>query len=94
MNTRLTNAFKEIIIGNKEGDTSRMRKGQEQIQKLTEEIIRFNSKVPPNLVFIPDIDRLQDQAKMELYTDYRLEKQNKKFFNEKRNLRIRLGLDG
>lgn len=46
MNARITNAYVEIIQGSKEGDTSRMRRGQATIQELTNEIIRFNSKVP------------------------------------------------
>ena len=94
MNARITNAYVEIIQGSKEGDTSRMRRGQATIQELTNEIIRFNSKVPPNLVFTPDLERLYDSALQAVNPPYRLEKQNRKLFNEKRQMRILLGLDG
>jgi hypothetical protein len=94
MNARITNAYVEIIQGSKEGDTSRMRRGQATIQELTNEIIRFNSKVPPNLVFTPDLERLYDSALQAVNPSYRLEKQNRKLFNEKRQMRILLGLDG
>ena len=94
MNARITNAYVEIIQGERTGDTSRMHKGQETIEELTKEIIKFNSRVPPTQVFVPDLERLYDQALQAVMPNYRIEKQDRQLFNEKRNMRMLLGLDG
>ena len=93
MNARITNAYRDIILAQKEGDTSRILKAQAEIQELTKDIMKFNSKVPPHMVFTPDLERLFDQALQAVYPNYRLEKGGIKNYNEKRNIRIRLGLD-
>jgi len=94
MNARITNAYVEIIQGERTGDTSRMNKGQEVIEELTREIIKFNSRVPPTQVFVPDLARLYDQALQAVMPNYRIEKQDRELFNEKLNMRMLLGLDG
>lgn len=93
MNARITNAYRDIILAQKEGDTSRVLDAQVKIQEITKDIIKFNSKVPPHMVFTPDLERLFDQALQAVYPNYRLEKGGIKNYNEKRNIRIRLGLD-
>ena len=93
MNARITNAYRDIILAQKEGDTSRILDAQAKIQEITKDIIKFNSKVPPHMVFTPDLERLFDQALQAVYPNYRLEKGGIKNYNEKRNIRIRLGLD-
>ena len=91
MNARITNAYVEIIQGERTGDTSRMHKGQETIEELTKEIIKFNSRVPPTQVFVPDLERLYDQALQAVMPNYRIEKQDRQLFNEKRNMRMLWG---
>lgn len=93
INARITNAYRDIILAQKEGDTSRILKAQAEIQEITKDIMKFNSKVPPHMVFTPDLERLFDQALQAVYPNYRLEKGGIKNYNEKRNIRIRLGLD-
>ena len=93
MNARITNAYRDIILAQKEGDTSRILKAQAEIQEITKDIMKFNSKVPPHMVFTPDLERLFDQALQAVYPNYRLEKGGIKNYNEKRNIRIRLGLE-
>jgi hypothetical protein len=93
INARITNAYRDIILAQKEGDTSKILEAQAKIQELTKDIIKFNSKVPPHMVFTPDLERLFDQALQAVYPNYRLEKGGIKNYNEKRNIRIRLGLD-
>ena len=62
MNARVTNAFRDIIIGNRRGDKSLSMAGQKKVNELTRELYKWNSSVDPRDAIFIDLNRLWDEA--------------------------------
>ena len=62
MNAKITNAFRDILIGNKNGDKELSISGQQRVNELTRELYKWNSSVDPKDAIFVDINRLWDEA--------------------------------
>jgi hypothetical protein len=62
MNAKITNAFRDIIIGNRRGDKSLSIAGQKKVNELTRELYKWNSSVDPMDAIFIDLNRLWDEA--------------------------------
>ena len=62
MNAKITNAFRDILIGNKNGDKELSISGQQRVNELTRELYKWNSSVDPKDAIFVNIDRLWDEA--------------------------------
>ncbi len=47
MNAQLTNAYRDIIMGNKKNDSALSLRGQKKINELTREFYKWNSTLDP-----------------------------------------------
>tara|TARA_R110000772_G_scaffold268625_1_gene396872 strand:+ start:1856 stop:9493 length:7638 start_codon:yes stop_codon:yes gene_type:complete len=71
MNAQITNAIRDILIGNKNRDSSLTLSGQEKINDLTRDLYAWNSEqLPEDMIFI-DMDRLWDQALLSVNPGFR-----------------------
>jgi len=62
MNAKLTNAYRDIILGNKKGDSALSLSGQKRINELTRELYKWNSSVDPMDAIYIDLNRVWDEA--------------------------------
>ena len=61
-NAQITNAYRDILIGNKKGDSDLVLDAQQRIQDLTRELYKWNSKQKPADMIFVELDRLWDEA--------------------------------
>lgn len=62
MNAQVTNAFRDIIMANKNGDKDKSMKAQLEVNELTRELYKWNSSVDPMDMITIDVSRLWQQA--------------------------------
>ena len=62
MSAQITNAFRDILIGNKNNDSELSIAGQQRVNELTRELYKWNSSVDPKDAIFVNIDRLWDEA--------------------------------
>ena len=62
MSAQITNAFRDILIGNKNNDSELSMGGQQKVNELTRELYKWNSSVDPKDAIFVDINRLWDAA--------------------------------
>ena len=62
MNAKLTNAYRDIILGNSKGDSALSLSGQQRINELTRELYKWNSSVDPMDAIYIDLNRAWDEA--------------------------------
>ena len=62
MNAKLTNAYRDIILGNRKGDSALSLSGQQRVNELTRELYKWNSSVDPMDAIYIDLNRAWDEA--------------------------------
>ena len=92
-NAQISNAYRSIIIGGMRYDADMVNEGQQELEDLMADIMDYNSNKPPQLVFIPDLSRLYQEAMKAVHPEFRISQTNKKLYAEKKLLREALGLD-
>jgi len=93
LNARITNAYRDIIIGGMKHDGRLINEGQQALADAMADLYDHNSNNPPHLVYFPDIRSLHREALKAVYPQYRIATENKKLIGEKRKVRLSLGLD-
>jgi hypothetical protein len=93
INSRITNAYVDIIQGGLQHDGVKMNEGQQKIHDILMDLMDWNSTQPYHLQFTPDIRSLHAEAMMAVFPNYRLIKKNRKTYWIKKNTRLALGLD-
>ena len=89
MNAQLTNAYRDIIMGNKKNDSALSLKGQQKINELTRELYKWNSSVDPKDAIYIDLNRAWDEAIKSANKgarDYSLSPQTKKRMDKFRRM--------
>ena len=89
MNAQLTNAYRDIIIGNKNNDSALSMRGQQKVNELTRELYKWNSSVDPKDAVYIDLDRAWDEAikaSNRSARDYSLSPQTKKRMDKFREM--------
>ena len=93
INSRITNAYVDIIQGGLQHDGVKMNEGQQKIHDILMDLMDWNSTQPYHLQFTPDIKSLHAEAMMAVFPNYRIIKSNRKLAAEKMKVRLALGLD-
>jgi hypothetical protein len=93
INSRITNAYVDIIQGGLQHDGVKMNEGQQKIHDILMDLMDWNSTQPYHLQFTPDIRSLHAEAMMAVFPNYRIIKSNRKLAGEKMKIRLALGLD-
>ena len=71
INAQITNALRDILVGNKTGDSGLSLGGQEKLNELTRALYAWNSEqLPEDMIFV-DMDRLWEQAVLASNPQYR-----------------------
>ena len=92
-NARITNAYRDILIGNKKGDSNLVLDGQQRLQDLTRELYLWNSKqLPSDMIFV-DLDSLWEEAILAYNQAYRQYKLPDNTFAKSKKFRQMYGLD-
>ncbi len=89
MNAQLTNAYRDIIIGNRNNDSALSMRGQQKVNELTRELYKWNSSVDPKDAVYIDLDRAWDEAikaSSRSARDYSLSPQTKKRMDKFREM--------
>jgi len=89
MNAQLTNAYRDIIIGNKNNDSALSMRGQQKVNELTRELYKWNSSVDPKDAVYIDLNRAWDEAikaSNRSARDYSLSPQTKKRMDKFRKM--------
>jgi hypothetical protein len=89
MNAQLTNAYRDIIMGNKKNDSALSLRGQKKINELTRELYKWNSSVDPKDAIYIDLNRAWDEAikaANKPARDYSLSPQTKKRMDKFREM--------
>ena len=92
-NAQITNAYRSIILGGMKYDADMVNEGQQELEDIMADIMDYNANKPPQLVFIPDLSRLYQEAMKAVHPEFRISQTNKKLYAEKKLLRQSLGLD-
>jgi hypothetical protein len=92
-NAQITNAYRSIILGGMRYDADMVNEGQQELEDTMADIMDYNANKPPQLVFIPDLSRLYQEAMKAVHPEFRISQTNKKLYAEKKLLREALGLD-
>ena len=74
VNAQITNAYRDIFLGNKLGDSSMVLKGQEKINEITRDLYKWNNKQDISDMIFLDLNALVQQALEATYNDIRLTK--------------------
>jgi hypothetical protein len=93
INSRITNAYVDIIQGGLQHDGTKINEGQQKIHDILMDLMDWNSTQPYHLQFTPDIRSLHAEAMMAVYPNYRILKSNRKLAAEKMKVRLSYGLD-
>ena len=93
VNAQITNAYRDIFVGSKIGDSSLSAKGQIRLNELTRDLFAWNAKQDIENMIFPDLERLVQEALEAVYNDIRIA--NKSGLNIQKNLTQRkaLGLE-
>ena len=93
VNAQITNAYRNIFVGGNNNDSRLVAKGQEDLDRLYRELVKWNSKQDIQNQIFPDLTALVQQALEATYADIRLTSKDK--LNIMKNLKQRkaLGLD-
>ena len=92
-NAQITNAYRDILIGNKKGDSNLVLDGQQRLQDLTRELYLWNSKqLPSDMIFV-DLDSLWEEAILAYNKAYRQYKLPDNTFAKSKKFRQMYGLD-
>ena len=79
MNSRITQAIQDIIIAQTiTHDSGRADAAQDRLHNLMRDVMKFNQKHGYIYQYIPDIDRLQEEAMKKIFANYRLIKGDQK----------------
>jgi hypothetical protein len=92
-NAQISNAYRSIIIGGMRYNADMVNEGQQELEDIMADIMDYNSNKPPQLVFIPDLSRLYQEAMKAVHPEFRISQTNKKLYTEKKLIREALGLD-
>ena len=92
-NAQISNAYRSIIIGGMRYNADMVNEGQQELEDIMADIMDYNSNKPPQLVFIPDLSRLYQEAMKAVHPEFRISQTNKKLYAEKKLIREALGLD-
>jgi hypothetical protein len=92
-NAQITNAYRDILVGNKKGDSNLVLHGQQRLQDLTRKLYLWNSKqLPSDMIFV-DLDRLWEEAIRASNQAYRQYKLPDNTFIKSKKFRQMYGLD-
>jgi hypothetical protein len=92
-NAQISNAYRSIIIGGMRYNADMVNEGQQELEDIMADIMDYNANKPPQLVFIPDLSRLYQEAMKAVHPEFRISQTNKKLYAEKKLIREALGLD-
>jgi hypothetical protein len=90
INAQITNAYRDIFVGGNVNDSRLMSKGQENLDRLYRELVKWNSKQDIQNQIFPDLTALVQQALEATYADIRLTSTDK--LNIMKNLKQRKAL--
>jgi hypothetical protein len=93
VNAQITNAYRDIFVGSKIGDSSLSADGQIKLNELTRDLFAWNAKQDIENMIFPDLERLVESALEAVYNDIRIA--NKSGLNIQKNITQRkaLGLE-
>ena len=93
VNAQITNAYRDIFVGAKIGDSSLSADGQIKLNELTRDLFAWNAKQDIENMIFPDLERLVESALEAVYNDIRIA--NKSGLNIQKNITQRkaLGLE-
>ena len=93
VNAQITNAYRDIFVGSKIGDSSLSANGQIKLNELTRDLFAWNAKQDIENMIFPDLERLIESALEAVYNDIRIA--NKSGLNIQKNITQRkaLGLE-
>ena len=93
VNAQITNAYRDIFVGSKIGDSSLSANGQIKLNELTRDLFAWNAKQDIENMIFPDLERLVESALEAVYNDIRIA--NKSGLNIQKNITQRkaLGLE-
>ena len=93
VNAQITNAYRDIFVGAKIGDSSLSAKGQIGLNELTRDLFAWNAKQEIENMIFPDLESLVESALEAVYNDVRIA--NQSGLNVQKNITQRkaLGLE-
>ena len=74
VNAQITNAYRDIFVGNQIGNSKMVLKGQQELNDITRELFKWNNKQDISDMIFPDLNALMQQALEATYSDVRLTK--------------------
>jgi len=93
VNAQITNAYRDIFVGAKIGDSSLSAKGQIRLNELTRDLFAWNAKQDIENMIFPDLERLVESALEAVYNDIRIANQSGLNIQKNITQRKALGLE-
>ena len=90
INAQITNAYRDIFVGSRSGNSGLSANGQIELNKIYRELMKWNSKQDIQNQIFPDLIRLMQQGLEATYADLRLVGKDK--LNIEKNLKQRKAL--